>query len=50
MKSEQPVQQNKALGRVRRQPKVTITYTSTGPTLEELLKALLRTASLPGQV
>ena len=49
MKSEQVVQQNKASGRVRRQAEVTIAYTPTGPTLETLLKALLRTAVLPGQ-
>ena len=48
MKSEQVVQQNKASGRVRQQTKVAITYTPNGPTLEALLKALLRTAVLPG--
>lgn len=49
MKSEQAVQQNKASGKVRRQAEVSFTYTSTGSTLEALLKALLRTAVLPGQ-
>ena len=49
MKSEQVVQQNKASGRVRRQAEVSFTYTPTGPTLEVLLKVLLRTAVLPGQ-
>lgn len=48
MKSEQVVQQNKASGKVRRQAEVSFTYTSTGSTLEALLKALLRTAVLPG--
>ena len=45
MKSEQVVQQNK----VRRQSEVAFTYTPNGPTLEVLLKTLLRTAALPGQ-
>ena len=49
MKSEQVVQQNKASGKVRRQAEVTFTYTPNGPTLEALLKTLLRTAALPGQ-
>ena len=49
MKSEQVVQQNKASSKVRRQAEVSFTYTPTGPTLETLLKALLRTAVLPGQ-
>ena len=49
MKSEQVVQENKALGRVRRQAEVTFTYTPSGPTLEVLLKTLLRTAALPRQ-
>ena len=49
MKNEQVVQENKASGKVRRQGEVTITYTPSGPTLEALLKALLRTAALPGQ-
>lgn len=48
MKSEQVVQQNKASGKVRRQAEVTFTYTPNGPTLEALLKTLLRTAALPG--
>ena len=43
------VQQNKASGKVRRQAEVTFTYTPNGPTLEALLKTLLRTAALPGQ-
>ena len=50
MNSEQVVQQNKTSGKVRRQAEVSFTYTPTGPTLEALLKALLRTAVLPGQV
>ncbi len=49
MKSEQAVRQNKASGKVRQQAEVTFTYTSNGPTLEALLKAMLRTAALPGQ-
>ena len=49
MKSEQVVQQNKAAGKVRLQAEVTFTYTPNGPTLEALLKTLLRTAALPGQ-
>lgn len=49
MKSEQVIQENKASGKVRRQAEVSFTYTPTGPTLEALLKALLRTAVLPGQ-
>jgi hypothetical protein len=48
-KSEQVVQQNKASGKVRRQAEVAFTYTPNGPTLEVLLKTLLRTAALPGQ-
>lgn len=50
MKSEQVVQQNKVSGKVRRQAEVVFTYTPSGPTLEALLKAQLRTAALPGQV
>lgn len=50
MKNEQVVQQNKVSGKVRRQAEVVFTYTPSGPTLEALLKALLRTAALPGQV
>ena len=42
MKSEQVVQQNKASSKVRR-------HTPNGPTLEALLKTLLRTTALPGQ-
>ena len=49
MKNEQVVQQNKASGKVRRQAEVAFTYTPNGPTLEALLKTLLRTAALPGQ-
>ena len=49
MKSEQVVQQNKASGKVRRQAEVAFTYTPNGPTLEVLLKTLLRTTALPGQ-
>lgn len=49
MKSEQAVQQNKASGKVRQQAEVSFTYAPTGSTLEALLKALLRTAVLPGQ-
>ena len=49
MKSEQVVQQNKASGKVRRQAEVVFTYTPSGPTLETLLRSLLRTAALPGQ-
>ena len=49
MKKEQVIQQNKASGKVRRQAEVTFTYTPNGPTLETLLRALLRTAALPGQ-
>lgn len=49
MKSEQVVQPNKTSGKVRRQAEVALTYTPNGPTLEALLKALLRTATLPGQ-
>ena len=41
--------QNKASGKVRRQSEVAFTYTPNGPTLEVLLKTLLRTAALPGQ-
>lgn len=49
MKSKQMVQENKASGKVRRQAEVSFTYTPTGPTLEALLKTMLRTAALPGQ-
>ena len=50
MKNEQVIQENnKASGKVRRQAEVSFTYTPTGPTLEALLKTLLRTAVLPGQ-
>lgn len=49
MRNEQVVQQNKTSGKVRQQAEVAFTYTPTGPTLEALLKALLRTAALPGQ-
>ena len=49
MKCEQVVKENKALSKVRRQAEVTFTYTPNGPTLETLLKTLLRTAALPGQ-
>ena len=49
MKSEQVAQENKAPGKVRRQAEVVFTYTPSGPTLEVLLKTLLRTAALPRQ-
>lgn len=49
MKSKQVVQQSKASGKVRRPAEVSFTYTPNGPTLEALLKALLRTAALPGR-
>ena len=49
MKNERVVQQNIVPGKVRRQVEVAFTYTPSGPTLEALLKALLRTAALPGQ-
>lgn len=49
MKERQATQGNKASGKVRRTPNVTIIYTPTGPTLETLLKELLRTTALPGQ-
>lgn len=38
-----------AAGNVRQRPDLTITYTASGPTLEALVKELLRTALLPGQ-
>lgn len=49
MKKNQAVQENKASGKARRTPNITMTHTPTGPTLEALLKDLLRTAALPGQ-
>ena len=49
MKNEQVIQQNKVSGKVRWQAEVVFTYTPSGPTLEVLLKTLLRTAALPRQ-
>ena len=49
MKERQAAHGNNASGKVRRTPNITITYTPTGPTLETLLKELLRTAALPGE-
>lgn len=49
MKDTQTVQQTMVSGRVRQQPEISFVYTAAGPTLETLLKALLRTAALPGQ-
>ena len=49
MKKNLTVQENKASGKARRTPNITITYTPTGPTLGTLLKDLLRTTFLPGQ-
>ena len=49
MKNEQVIQENKASSKVRRQAEVSFTYTPNGPSLEALLKTLLRTSALPGQ-
>lgn len=49
MKDEAAIQKNTFPGRVRHLPGISITYTADGPKLETLVKALLRTAPLPGQ-
>ena len=48
MGKRQAGQQNAASDKVRREPNVIVSYTANGPTLDVLLKALLRTAALLG--